>query len=428
MILPKRPAGDTASDRYAVRARYLFPGDAAPLRDACLTVQDGRIVAVGAADAAQVLDLGQAAILPGLINAHTHLEFSRLDAPLGTPHMPFSDWIRCVIAWRNEQRTVAGESDRWRTRGINAGIRESERAGITTLGEIATLPVIPIARYQDLAGIAFLELLGLRDELHDGLMAAAEQFVANFRSIPCGRPGLSPHAPYTVSTKLLERILRLSVQHQLPVAMHLAESREELALLRDAGGPLVELLRDLEAWQAGAIPLSARPMLYLESLARAQRSLVIHGNYLDPGEIEFVARHRQRMSLVYCPRTHAYFGHEPYPLAEMLKAGARVALGTDSRASNPDLDVLNELRFAARRHPLVSPREILRMATIDAAGALGLDDRAGSLAVGKVADFVVLPIGDDEPQDPHELIFTSDSRASAVFWSGTIVKGTLRVP
>ena len=168
--------------RFTVRARYLFPGDAAPLQNACLTVHDGQIVEVGSSDVANVVELGQVAILPGLINAHTHLEFSKLDAPLGSRDMPFPEWIRRVIAWRNEQRGEQRDSD-WRTLAIQAGIRESLVAGVTTLGEIATLPVEPSDRYAALSGVAFLELLGLRSESHDGLIAAAERFLASFPAL-----------------------------------------------------------------------------------------------------------------------------------------------------------------------------------------------------------------------------------------------------
>jgi len=409
--------------RFTVRARYLFPCDGAPLRNACLTVHNGRIVAVGPADAANVVDLGQVAILPGMVNAHTHLEFSKLSHPLGSQEMPFSDWIRRVITWRNEQRTDFKDSDNWRYPAIRVGIRESIVAGVTTLGEIATLPDEPLDRYADLSGVAFLELLGLRDETHAALIATAERFAASFPSSRPSRPGLSPHAPYTVSPKLLERIVQLSAREQLPVAMHLAETRDELELLDAASGPLFELLRDLGAWQTGAIPLATRPLHYLESLAKAHRSLVIHGNYLVHAEIQCLARHRDRMSIVYCPRTHAYFGHDRYPLAEMLAAGVRVAIGTDSRASNPDLSLLDELRFVARTHPEVAPDEILRMGTIAAAAALGIDARLGSLAVGKHADLVILPIGDVEPADPHELILMSEARPRAVFQAGVQVCG-----
>lgn len=408
--------------QFTVRARYLFPGDGPPLPGGCLSVAEGRIAAIGQGEVADALDLGQVAILPGLINAHTHLEFSGLQAPLGTPDMAFPAWIRRVIAWRGEQHGLAQNSDGWRRQAIRRGVRESEQAGVTRLGEIATLPVVPIDRYQDFDGVAFLELLGLRDSAQDALLESATQFVANFRSLTSAQAGLSPHAPYTVSPRLLQRVVQLSARERIPVAMHLAETREELELLRDARGPLLEMLRELDAWQADAIPLGSRPQDYLTLLAQADSALVIHGNYLDETEIQWLARHRDRMSVVYCPRTHVYFGHDPYPLAEMLAAGVRVAIGTDSRASNPDLSVLNELRFVARAHPRVSPAAILRMGTIDAAQALQVDDRAGSLTVGKDADFVVVPV-EEERADPAELILHSRDPISAAYRAGVRVSG-----
>jgi len=265
--------------------------------------------------------------------------------------------------------------------------------------------------------------MGLSEDRHDALLADAEQFIEHCRALSHVRVGLSPHAPYTVPPVLLERIVQLSLRNNLPVAMHLAETRDELELLRDGSGPLRNMLQDLGAWRDNAIPLATRPMSYLRTLAGVDRALVIHGNYLDVEEIAFVAERRARMSVVYCPRTHAYFGHDRYPLPEMLKAGVRVVLGTDSRASNPDLDLLQDLRFVARRHPHVPPREIMHMATIAAATALGIDDRKGSLAVGKDADFVVLPIDDHATSDPYELVLGANSEVSRVFRAGQQVCG-----
>jgi cytosine/adenosine deaminase-related metal-dependent hydrolase len=127
-------------------------------------------------------------------------------------------------------------------------------------------------------------------------------------------------------------------------------------------------------------------------LADAPRALVIHGNYLDAEEREFLAGHADRMSLVFCPRTHAFFQHPPYPLAELLAAGIRVALGTDSRASNPDLDMLAEMRQVARMHPKVPPQSMLQMATLDGARALGRGDETGRITAGTSADLVALPL------------------------------------
>jgi cytosine/adenosine deaminase-related metal-dependent hydrolase len=189
--------------------------------------------------------------------------------------------------------------------------------------------------------------------------------------------------------------------------MHLAESREELALLASHEGPLVEFLTGLRAWHPASLARNAGPLDYLKSLATAHRALIIHGNYLAADEIAFLAAHRDRMSVVYCPRTHAYFDHEPYPLAQMLATSVRVAVGTDSRASNPDLKLFEELRHIARHHPGVSPDAILRMGTLSGAEALGLADSFGSITVGKRAALIAIPLSD--PKSPLESILNSSS-------------------
>src|SRR5205823_8486807 len=135
-----------------------------------------------------------------------------------------------------------------------------------------------------------------------------------------------------------------------------------------------------------------RPLDYLQTLATAHRALVIHGNYLAADEIQLLAAHRDCMSVVYCPRTHAYFGHEHYPLEAMLAAGVRVAVGTDSRASNPDLRLFEELREIARRHSAVSPEAVLQMGTLAGAEALGIAHEYGSITPGKRARLAVVTL------------------------------------
>jgi cytosine/adenosine deaminase-related metal-dependent hydrolase len=189
----------------------------------------------------------------------------------------------------------------------------------------------------------------------------------------------------------VQRVCQFSATERFPVAMHLAESREELELLATHQGRMAEVLQSLGAWYPEAIPVGLRPRNYLEWLSTARRALVIHGNYLADDEIEFLASRRERMSVVYCPRTHSYFGHELYPLEKMLTAGARVAIGTDSRASNPDLRLLEELRHIAAHHPTISPEVILRMGTLRGAEALGIGHEYGSLTPGKRAVLATVP-------------------------------------
>jgi cytosine/adenosine deaminase-related metal-dependent hydrolase len=198
--------------------------------------------------------------------------------------------------------------------------------------------------------------------------------------------------------------------------MHIAESPEELELLASGTGPFVELLEERGVWQPDSIARGSRPLDYLRMLSRAYRALVIHGNYLQPDELEFLADRRDRMALVYCPRTHAFYGHEPYPLKATRDLGIQLAIGTDSRASNPDLSMLAELRFLANRYPELSPHEILPLGTLGGAMALGLEQQIGSLTVGKRANLaaIALPAKDD----PYEQIVRGSGEVIATWHRG----------
>jgi cytosine/adenosine deaminase-related metal-dependent hydrolase len=233
--------------------------------------------------------------------------------------------------------------------------------------------------------------------------------------------GISPHAPYTVSPALLKDLVSLAREHNVPMAMHLAESREELELLRDGTGSFQKLLEERSMWDADAISRASRPLDYLHTLAESPRALIVHGNYLDEEELSYLAAQRERMSLVYCPRTHDYFFHSSYPLGQALALGVRVALGTDSRASNPDLCLFDEMRHTARAHPTVDPQHVLRMGTLDGAEALGYQGQIGSITPGKVNELIAIPLPDASLDDPSEIlasIFAAESVPSLVNLSG----------
>jgi cytosine/adenosine deaminase-related metal-dependent hydrolase len=383
-----------------IRARWVVPVSRPPIANGVVTVAGGRVVAVGG-DKGDVSahDLGDVILLPGLVNAHTHLEFSDLAQPLGEPRMPFAAWIGRVVEHRRKQAAaVAGDEAilaEQRAAAIAAGLAESAAAGVVAVGEIASGPwpgVLSPEHTSAVDGVIFQELLGLAGDRQESIIAAARE---HLDSSPPGDwdLGLSPHAPYTVPPELVARACQLSSESQTPVAMHLAESLAELELLASHSGELVELLRSLEAWHPAAIPRGIEPADYLTMLAAAHRALVIHGNFLTPRDWRNLAERRKSMSVVYCPRTFAYFGHGRYPLAEMLAAGVRVAVGTDSRASNPDLSVLAELRQVARVHPEVSPESILAMGTLLSAEALGVEEDFGSIEPDKLARFATVPVG-----------------------------------
>ncbi len=394
--------------QFSLRARWIVPVATAPIADGVITIDRERIVAVSSIATTDTLDLGDVVLLPGLVNTHTHLEFSDCTKPLGRPGMPLPEWIRQVIGARHR-------ADRDSSLAIAQGLAESLHAGVTTLGEISTTSPSAYATFAGSQLLAFQEVIGFSAARCDSVQADCEQrvsfVIANNLAM-----GISPHAPYTVHPALLRRLVGTANNRNLLVAMHLAESREELELLEHGTGPFQQLLADRSMWDAEAIPRGSTPLDYLRVLAEAPRALVIHGNYLRVEEIEFLAKNRDRMSVAYCPRTHAYFEHEPYPLAEMLAAGVRVVLGTDSRASNPDLSLLSEMRFVAARFPELPAETILQMGTALGAEALGLTDEVGTLAPGKLADLVAIPCPADV--NPLAAILHGTAEPSHVFVRG----------
>jgi cytosine/adenosine deaminase-related metal-dependent hydrolase len=395
---------------FSLQARIVFPVDRPPIENGIVTIDGDRIVAVGTmSHGGEVTDLGNVALIPGLVNAHTHLEFSYLPRPLGKVGMPLVDWIRLVIAERGRGNLVPLEN-------VNRGLLESRSHGVTTVGDITTGAVTSGADVTH-----FHEVIGFSEVRAESALRVLVERI-KFQP-PTHRllHGISPHAPYTVSQKLVRALVAQAQEHDLPVAMHIAESAEELEFLCEQNGPFRKLLEDRSMWDAAAVPLGSRPLAYLHMLAIAPRSLVIHGNYLDNDELSFLAARRDRMSLVYCPRTHAFFLHPTYPLARALALGVLVALGTDSRASNLDLDLLAEMRFVMRSHPATDPQAVLRMGTLNGAEALGRDADVGSITPGKLANLVALPIAQEagaESSDVLSAIFAADSSPSAVYLAG----------
>ena len=218
------------------------------------------------------------------------------------------------------------------------------------------------------------------------------------------RPGLSPHAPYSTSVGLF----RHAVAAGVPVAFHLAESAAEVELLEHRTGPFVPFLQSLGVWQPDALGTSVNEYPVLAGAIRSRNRpplMFVHGNHLN----QDMTLPDPATSVVYCPRTHAAFGHPPHPFRAFLANGNRVCLGTDGLTSNPDLDILAEARFLRRHHPDLPGETLLRMVTLSGAEALGWADETGSLTPGKSADAVAVPLADrDDSADPHDNLFAPD--------------------
>lgn len=385
--------------------------NAPPLENGWLRIEGGRIAALGTGPPPEpATDLGDVVILPGLVNAHTHLEFSTLAAPLdGSGGLP--EWIGRVVALRRGRPAADAAG------AIRAGLAESAAAGVTLLGDIATsLPPPGI----DAAGPrvrVFRETLGLSGAARAASLATLrrdlDRLVAESRSA-----GVSPHAPYSVAASLGRTALDIARRLRLPAAMHLAESPAEAELIGSGSGPLRTALERLGAWPDEP-PRLLSAADWISLLARGPRGLVVHGTFLDDVALARLARHRDKLAAVVCPRTTRLLSGTLPPLDRFRSAGIRVALGTDSRASNPDLSVLGECR-AIVDGGLVSPAEALAMATVTGAWALGHDRRAGILAPGRPADLVVLRPA-QRIRDPHEAALDPAATIAATLRGGRVI-------
>ncbi len=401
---------DPAMNLQRLKANWIVPVDRLPIENGLIEIVDGFITTVRATEPYEVAtDLGDVAILPGLVNAHTHLEFSLVEQPF-QPALPFTGWIRSLVAYRRQEFTPTSTVQR---DALSAGVTEAELSGTTLLGEIATLGWGEDALPTHCPSIiAFRELIGLRPESVELQLELAEEWLARGGHSKRVTYGLSPHAPYSVFPELLQRSVELATRFDAPVAMHLAETREELEFLSDGRGPFVEMLMSFGAWPEGGLPTGRRPLDILRVLADAPRALVVHGNYLADDEIEFIAA-RPQMSVVFCPRTHEFFRHEPHPWRKLLAHGANVALGTDGRGSNPDLSLWKELVFLRERFPDVAPSTLLELGTLAGARALGCEHDCGTITPGKRADLIAVSLRGNG--DPLEEVLTADSKIMRTF-------------
>ena len=409
-----------------LRARWIVPVGGPAIEDGWLRIEQGRIVAIGRRNltgnppSGRSIDLGDSIVLPGLVNAHTHLEFSDLERPLdaegGLP-----GWIARVVALRRARPSGLEEAARL-AGSLRAGLAESLSFGVTTIGEIAT--AVPRGVYPSIGPRVrvYREVLGL--SFTGGSLPGA---IARDLNRLGDSAGISPHAPMTVSLALGKALLREAARRDLPVTMHLAESLAELAYVTGGGGPFRDLFSTLGAWPADRPPPVLPPSDWISRLARVRRGSVVHGTFLgeppDATALDRLARHRDRLGVVVCPRTTRLLSGRLPPVRQVLAAGVRVAIGTDSRASNPDLSVLGEARELVGSG-VVSPAEALRMMTSDAAWNVAHEVRAGSIAVGRPADLVVLaPSGPFA--DPLEAILRPDTRVAATLRAGRVLHGHL---
>jgi cytosine/adenosine deaminase-related metal-dependent hydrolase len=345
-----------------LRVRWLLNPEEAALENVCIREQGGRILDVRPCSNNELTDVLPVALIPPLVNAHTHLEFSALAEPL-EPALPFQSWIQSLMKWRGSSAATQADS-------IRSGFTESVESGVGLIGEISTNDDMALLSNQQFPNqqtscVAFRELIGLGPARVQQQLELAESFLTA-PPVAGVKRALSPHAPYTVHSDLLEQAVALAIKHQSPLAMHLAETTDELELLASGTGRFQTFLSSMGLFDPKQFPGDRCILDLLKVLSSAPKVLAVHGNYFTDEDIAFLSRH-QNITTVYCPRTHHFFGHAAHPFRKLLSAGCRVVLGTDSRASNPDLSIWRELQHVARLAADLSPGQLLAMITTHAA-------------------------------------------------------------
>ena len=377
-----------------IRAGTVVTMDGLPIDNGAVAVSGSRITNVGkfseisaTNSGEQIVDLGEQALLPGLINAHCHLDYTCLRGKIPPPKS-FTEWIRAINAEK------ANLSPANYIGSINDGFAEAARFGTTTIANLTAFPELVSRIQAPIRAWWFAELIDVRDpsRANEIVNAAVETLKS------AEHWGLAPHAPFTASANLYRRCEEVARLENALLTTHLAESREEMSMFRDASGPLYDFLKEIGRNMADCgrkTPLSQLTEILRDvstPLDMTESWMLVHLNELAKNDFDLFARSRNQFSIAHCPRSHAYFGHSPFEFETLRELGFNVCLGTDSLASNDDLSLFAEMRAFQKEFPKIPPDEIFRMVTSNPALALGKPHVLGRIGKNCWADLIAVPI------------------------------------
>ncbi|HET9361204.1 MAG TPA: amidohydrolase family protein [Vicinamibacterales bacterium] len=399
------------------RAQWIVPIAGEPIRNGFVTVDSNlRIQDVSTTGSEHAPWLGRVAVLPALVNAHTHIELSFLQGRVPAA-ATFNDWVTTLMSVRR-----ASTADPFASPILDAArhaIEQAKATGTGLVGDVSnSLATVPLLREARLSAHVFHELTGFNLPDVPGRIAEARRAVDAARAgADDVRIGLAPHAPYSVSPELFKAIRSDVDAHPHPVTtVHLGESAQEVQFLRDGTGPARAMLERLGVWTDAWRPPGGSPVEYLAGLGFLDaRTLVVHG--VQFGGDDLARLKTIGATLVSCPRSNVHVGAGSPPLEAFYASGVDVAIGTDSLASAPDLNMFNELAEARRIAPRVPARRLLESATLTGARALGFDRDFGSIEVGKYASFAVVTMPPRRVTDVEEFL-VSEVEPGAIRRSG----------
>lgn len=406
-----------------IAADHVLPISSAPIRNAAVAIDGGTIAAVGSRQQiqenypnAEIEDFGPAAILPGFVNCHSHLELTAMRGALDAVEHDFRTWLLKLNSLRAEMTNddiVAAAVE---------GAREGAAAGVTCFGDIGRFGHAGVSALKEvgLRGIVFQETEFSPDNrtADDDFRNLGEKFERlKAEETELVSVGLSPHSPYTVGSRLFELIAQYAIINRVPLSIHAAESVEEVDLLTKGDGFFSDIYDRFDVeWQSP----HCTPIEYLERLGvLSTKPLLAHCVVVSDADIARIASNGAK--IVHCPKSNAKFGHGWAPFEKFLDAGITVGLGSDSVASNNVCDLLEESRFAAlaaRNRPdrkrFITAKEALKAATLGGAQALGLDHLIGTLEPGKQADIAVVSLDHPAQQPINDveaaIVFSSNAR------------------
>ena len=406
-----------------LRARVVLPVHRPPIQDGAVVVFGDCIAAVGRWTTlrkrftGEMQDLGEVVLMPGLVNAHCHLDYTHM-AGLFPPRKSFCDWIK-LITTEKAHWTYSNFAKSWLD-GANMLLR----SGTTTVGDIEAVPeLLPdVWDATPLRVISFLEMTGVRSRREPGLIL--QEAILQIEGLSHGRcaAALSPHAPYSTPGKLLRHTAAAARRAKLRVATHVAESATEFEMFMHARGEMFDWLgrnhRDMS--DCGGVS----PVQHLaRQRALGPHLLAVHVNHLAHGDAALLAE--KNVAVVHCPRSHDYFKHQEFPFRALTNAGVNVSLGTDSLAtvrkhprSSLELNLFRELQSFAAAHPGVAPDGILRLASVNGAIALGLRGKVGELSPGAFADVIAVPFA-GKIADLHSAVLHRSGDVLASMIGGT---------
>jgi cytosine/adenosine deaminase-related metal-dependent hydrolase len=380
-----------------LRAKIVVPVTAPPIEDGAVFIMGRKIGAVVPWPSLRphlrekALDLGETILLPGLINAHCHLDYTDMVGQLPPPKT-FTDWIATIMA----AKSCWGYSDYARS-WLN-GAHQLLKSGTTTVGDAEAMPdLLPeVWDATPLRVFSFLEMTGIKAQRPPAEILREAVGKINSLHHARNRAWLSPHAPYSTRPDLLQRTARIALKRGWRVSTHVAESQMEFDMFQHARGPMFDWLKRNER-DAADCGLGSPVAHLARNRLLGENVLAVHVNCLARGDATLLAKNKT--SVAHCPRSHDYFRHPTFERARLAAAGVNVCLGTDSLATvrktgrlKPELDLFAEMRALAAKDSGIAPAEILKMATVNGARALGLAGKAGELRAGALADMIAIPL------------------------------------